>query len=72
MLQLFAANGIGVAQNDTTFEIVFYLAQLGFAQRNVSLILLTVDHQLMRLAHAVGQRGFGPLKRLFGVGRIQR
>ncbi|MDI5817333.1 diacylglycerol kinase family protein, partial [Salmonella enterica subsp. enterica serovar Cerro] len=41
------------------------LRQGGFLHVDIRLQLLTVNHQLVRLAHAGGQRRFGSFKRLF-------
>ncbi len=72
VLQLFTANKIGVTQRHTTVKVALRLRQGGFLHVDIRLQLLAVNHQLVRLAHAGGQRRFGFFKRLFGVSLIER
>ena len=72
MLQILTAYQVGGTQRLTAFQIGLGLLKRGLLQRNGRLILLTVDDQLVGLAHGGGQRGLRFFKRLLGIGAIQR
>ena len=71
MLQFFAANQVGAAQRNTTIKVGLRLRQRGFADLDVSLQLLVVDHQLAHLTYAGGQRGLCFFESLLGIGLVQ-
>ncbi len=52
-------NKIGITQRHTTVKVALRLREGRFLHVDIRLQLLAVNHQLVRLAHAGGQRRFG-------------
>ena len=71
VLQLFTTNQISGPQGLPAFQVSLRLGQGGLLQGDAGFILLTVDHQLMRLTHAGSEGRLRFFKRLLGIGLIQ-